>query len=99
MKIRNMVLVLGLAVFGGAMWAGCGSNPCQDLEDAINAASKAKNCSGKLPKITTDTSNCPTDAASVKILNCETAAFKTISDCNKDLVKASMALSKCATGG
>ena len=98
MKIRNMVLVAGLMAFGGAIWSGCGSNPCQDLADAITAASGKPHCSS-LPKVTADTSNCPTDDATVKIINCETAAFKTITDCSKDLTKFDTALAKCSTGG
>ena len=99
MKIRNMVLVVGMMAFGGTIWAGCGSNPCQDFEDAATALAKKSGCSAFKPT-PVDVSNCPTDDATVKALNCETACLNKTNKCDTaGLTALGSCIGKCGAGG
>jgi hypothetical protein len=44
MKIRKMLVAAGLAVFAVVAFVGCGTNSCQDLSDAITAATAKDGC-------------------------------------------------------
>jgi hypothetical protein len=103
MKIRNVILALGMVVLGASAFAaGCGSNPCQDYNDALDKASMGKGCSSlkmsELPAATV--SNCPSTVDS-NAVDCISSCIGKLKDCTNTqqfLAYASCA-GKCQGGG
>ena len=82
MKIRNVILALGMIVLGASSFAaGCGSNPCQDLKDAYTKVSSGKGCSSfKAAADAINVDNCPTNVDTAAV-DCYTGCIGKIKDC------------------
>jgi hypothetical protein len=93
MKIVQLVVVGCLAALA-PLSAGCGGNPCQDVIDSINAASKKPGCTNALMMYTVgvDPNNCNANTSTTKILEADAACFDEVKACD---VAGTIALGQC----
>ena len=98
MKIVDLLLVGSLAALG----AGCGSNPCQDVIDAVDKASKIQGCADTLKMYTVgvDPNNCTTSTSATKVYEAEAMCFDAVTSCDvAGMISLTRCLSSAQAGG
>jgi hypothetical protein len=100
MKKMGMVAVLIAAALGiPACGGGSSANPCQQLADALNMASKGNGCSALATAAMTysaEAANCPSAAVDASLVSCYSTCIGKLTDCTS--TSAETAYATCIGG-